>query len=203
MSVAGGAGGAPRRDPQEGPGAAGLTLAEVLIAAAVLGVAILGMAGAFPTGLRQVGYGGHITKAASLAQQMMEEIRSEPSYALLRYNGKDGRGVATDMPANFPDDWPWSCTAGLSWGEQFCGNTKLTRWRQDVIGDSGDGRRLAQGRGTVTVVDHENLVPGGGAAVSGATTMLRITITVSWTEQTGGQQVTLTSTVPCPRAGCT
>ncbi len=186
-----------------GPGAAGLTLAEVLIAASVLSVAILGMAGAFPTGLRQVGYGGHITKATSLAHQMLEEIRSDPSYYVLRYNGKNGRGVDTDAPANFPDDWPWSCASGYSWGEQFCGNTKLNRWRQDVIGDSGDGRVLAQGRGTVAVVDHENKVPGGGTAVSGITTMLRITVTVSWTGQAGGQQVTLTSTVPCTRAGCT
>ncbi len=201
--MAGGAGRARRRDPQEGPGAAGLTLAEVLIAASVLGVAILGMAGAFPTGLRQVGYGGHITKATNLAHQMLEDIRSDPSYYVLRYNGTDGRGVATDAPANFPDDWPWSCTAGWSWGGQFCGHTKLIRGRQDVTGDPGDGRRLAQARGTVAVVDHENRVPGGGAQVSGATTMLRITVTVSWTEQTGGQQVTLTATVPCTRAGCT
>ncbi len=201
--MAGGAGRARRGDPQEGRGAAGLTLAEVLIAASVLGVAILGIAGAFPAGLRQVGYGGHITKATSLAHQMMEEVRSDPSYYVLRYNGKDGRGVTTDTPDNFPDDWLWSCTSGFSWGEQFCGNTKLNRWRQDLIGDPGDGRRLAQGRGTVTVVDHENGAPGGGAPVSGTTSLLRITVTVSWTEQAGAQQVTLTSTVPCLRAGCT
>ena len=204
------------RSPQGRAGSAGLTLVEVLIAASVLGVALLGMASAFPTGLLQVAYGGRITKATGLAHQMMEDIRSDPSYFIVGcrgvtgcvgpaagYAGKNRLGVSTDTPANFPEDWPWSCTAGWSWGEQFCGHTKLDRWRQDVTGDSGDGRRLAQGRGTVAVVDHENRVPGGGAAVSAVTTLLRITVTVSWTEQTGRPQVTLTSTIPCTRPGCT
>ena len=54
-----------------------------------------------------------------------------------------------------------------------------------------------------SAVDHENPVPGGGGTVSGLTSMLRITVTVSWTEPTGRRQVTLTSAVPCLRAGCT
>lgn len=191
------------RFPQGRSPADGLTLAEVLIAASVLAVAILGMAGAFPTALRQLSYAGQITKATTLAHQMMEDIRSEPSYFIPSYAGKNGQGVSTDTPANFPDDWPESCGSGRSWGVQFCGNTKLTRWRQDLTGDPGDGRRLAQGTGTVAVVDHENPVPAGGAVVSGLTSMLRIAVTVSWNEPTGRRQVTLASTVPCLRAGCT
>lgn len=196
---------AGRQLPPGRPAASGLTLVEVLIAASVLGVAILGMAGAFPTALRQVSYGGQITKATALAHQMMEDIRSDPAYYVPRYAGKNGRGLGTDAPSNFPDDWPWSCTAGWTWGEQFCGNTKLTRWRQDILSDPGDGRRLANGRGTVGVVDHENPVTistGGGAVVSGITTMLRITVTVFWDEPTGRKQVALTSTVPCAWPGC-
>ena len=206
---------APRRSPTGRAPAAGLTLVEVLIAASVLTIAILGMASAFPTGLLQVSYGGQITKATSLAHQMMEDIRSDPSYFIAGcrgiagcvgpaagYAGKNGGGVSTNTPANFPDDWPGSCTSGSSSGDTFCGNAKLTRWRQDITGDPGDGRKLAQGTGTVTVVDHENPVPGGGAAVSGSTSILRITVTVSWNDQTGRRQVTLTSTVPCLRLGC-
>lgn len=184
-------------------GAHGFTLVEVLIAAAVLGVAILGIASAFPTAFRQVGYGGQITKATALAHEMMEAVRSDPSYFIPRYAGKDGGGVSTGAPANFPDDWPWSCTSGWTWGEQFCGNTKLIQWSQDVTGDSGDRRALANGRGTIAVVDHENPAPGGGGAVSGSTSILRITVTVSWDEPTGRRQVTLNSTLPCAWAGCT
>jgi Tfp pilus assembly protein PilV len=184
------------------PSAAGLTLVEVLIAAAVLGVAILGTAGAFPTALRQVSYGGQITKATALAHQMMEDVRSNPASSIPWYAGKDGRGVSTDAPANFPDDWPSSCTSGWAWGDQFCGSTKLNRWRQDILGDPGDGRRLASGRGTVGVVDHENPPAGGGGAVSASTTILRITVTVSWDEPTGRKQVALASTVACAWPGC-
>jgi hypothetical protein len=174
----------------------------VLIAAAVLGVAILGIASAFPTALRQVSYGGQITKATALAHQMMEDVRSDPASYIPRYAGKDGVGVTTDAPSNFPDDWPWSCTTGWTWGDQFCGNTKLNRWRQDILGDPGDGRGLANGRGTVRVVDDENLPPAGGAALSGGTTILRITVTVSWDEPTGRKQVALTSTTACAWPGC-
>ncbi len=181
---------------------AGLTLIEVLIAAAVLAVGILGVAGAFPSAFRQVTEGGQITKATALAHQMMEDIRSEPAYYIPRYAGKNGQGVATDAPTNCWEDTPWSCTAGVVWGDQFCGNTKLTRWAQDVTDDSKDGRPLASGRGTVTVVDHENPVPAGGGAVGAATVMLRITVTVSWDQMTGRRQVQLVSTVPCARAGC-
>ncbi len=208
-------GGGAARERRGGPAGAGLTLAEVLIAASVLSVAILGMASAFPTALRQVSYGGQITKATALAHQMMEDIRSDPSSFVVGcrsvtscvgpaagYGGKNGRGVSTDAPSNFPDDWPWSCTAGWTWGDQFCGNTKLTRWGQDIVSDAGDGRRLANGRGTVAVLDHENRPPAGGAAVSASTTILRITVTVSWDEPTGRKQVALTSTVPCAWPGC-
>lgn len=182
-------------------GEVGLSLVEVFIAAALLGVALLGVAGAFPSAFRQVTDGGQITKATSLAHEMMEAIRSEPSYYVVRYNGKDGRGISTGAPANFPDDWPLPCTAA-TWGEQFCGHTKLTRWAQDLQDDRTDGRRLANARGSVSVVDHENPVAGGGGAVSPATTMLRITVAVSWDQMLGRRAVQLVSTVPCARPGC-
>ena len=200
------AGGAPRRGPadREGgtPGGAGLSLLEVLLASVVLGVAILGIAGAFPAALRTVTGGGHLTRATHLAQQMMEAIRSDASDRIPRYAGKDGRGVSTEAPASFPEDWPWSCAEGRTWAEQFCGNTKLLRWRQD-LGQGGDGGRgLARAVGLVMVTDHERPVAGGGGAISSATTLLRIAVTVSWEGALGHREVTLTSTVPCARPGC-
>jgi Tfp pilus assembly protein PilV len=180
-----------------------LTLLEVLLAAVVLGVALLGIAGAFPAALRTVTAGGQITQATLLAQQMLEAIRIDPSDAIPRYAGKDARGVHTEAPANFPDDWPWPCAEGWTWAGQFCGKTKLTRWRQDLARAAGAERGLARVAGDVRVMDHERPVPGGGGAISGATTLLRITVTVTWDTALGRRHVTLTSTVACARAGCT
>ena len=188
------------RRPGLRPKATGLTLLEVLLASVVLGVALLGIAGAFPAAFRTVTTGGQITKATSLAHEMMEAIRSDRSDFIPRYTGQDGQGVSTDAPTNFPADWPRSCA--FTWAEQFCGNTKLTRWAQDLTQDAGDGRTLARATGQVTVTDHESPVLGGGGSVSGTTSILRITVTVSWDDMTGRRQVTLTSTFPCTRPGC-
>lgn len=184
-------------------GRAGLTLVEVLLAAVVLGVALLGMAGAFPVALRTVTAGGQVTRANHLAQQMLEAIRSDPSDAIPRYAGKDGRGVNTEAPANFPDDWPWPCVEGWTWVGQFCGNTKLSRWRQDLAEASAGERGLGRAAGDVRVTDPERPVPGGGGAVSTATTLLQITVSVSWDTALGRRQTTLTSTIACVRPGCT
>lgn len=183
-------------------GRAGLTLVEVLLAAVVLGVALLGMAGAFPAALRTVTAGGQITQATHFAQQMLEAIRSDPSDAIPRYAGKDARGVNTDAPANFPDDWPWPCAEGWTWVGQFCGNTKLNRWRQDLVRAAAAERGLGRATGDVRVTDHERPLPGGGGAVSEATTLLRVTVTVRWDTTLGRRQVTLSSTIPCARPGC-
>ncbi len=190
------------RRPGLGPKATGLTLVEVLLASVVLGVALLGIAGAFPVAFRTVTTGGQITKATGLAHEMMEAVRSDRSDFIPRYAGQDGQGVSTGAPTNFPADWPWSCAGGFTWAEQFCGNTKLARWAQDLGQDNGDGRALANTTGQVTVTDHESPVPVGGGPISGTTSLLRITVTVSWDDMTGRRQVTLTSTVPCTRPGC-
>lgn len=182
---------------RERPEPVGLTLIEVLIAASVLAVALLGMAGAFPTALRQVSFGGRITKATSLAHQMMEDIRGDRSYYIPLYNGAN-----TANPASYPANSPGACGTSPSTADVFCGNTKLTRWAQDVTGNTGDGRPLAQASGTVAVVDQENPLPGGGGPVSTTTSILRVTVTVSWNEQTRPQSVALAATVPCLRAGC-
>lgn len=60
----------------------GFTVAEILIAAAVLSLAILAIAGMFPTAYQNVIYGGRITKATNLAGQKMEELKNS-SYASL------------------------------------------------------------------------------------------------------------------------
>ncbi|MGH7480250.1 MAG: type IV pilus modification PilV family protein, partial [Candidatus Methylomirabilales bacterium] len=50
-------------------GAGGFSLVEVLIAAAILGVVLLAIAGLFSTGYSNVGAAGRRTKAVELAKQ--------------------------------------------------------------------------------------------------------------------------------------
>lgn len=54
---------------------AGFTLVEVLVAASILGVILLAVAGLFSTAYSNVGDGGRRTKAVALAKQKMEELR--------------------------------------------------------------------------------------------------------------------------------
>lgn len=53
----------------------GFSLVEVLIAAAILGVVLLAIAGLFSTGYSNVGAAGRRTKAVELAKQKLEELR--------------------------------------------------------------------------------------------------------------------------------
>lgn len=53
----------------------GFSLVEVLVAAAILAVILLAIAGLFSTAYSNVGHGGHRTKAVALAKQKMEEFR--------------------------------------------------------------------------------------------------------------------------------
>ena len=57
-------------------GQSGLTVAEVLVAAAILAVAMLGIAGMVPRAYQNISTGGQITKAANLAREKMEELKN-------------------------------------------------------------------------------------------------------------------------------
>jgi hypothetical protein len=159
--------------------ARGLTVAEILIAASVLVVALLGMAGMFPSAYRAVLYGGQMTKATALAQAMMELVRSGPIAYVPRYHGVD-----TDDSSTFPSD-----DLGLS--PPFRGGTHVRRWRSDIALALDQGKGLPSGVGTISVVDHET-----GLAIGGSpplTLLMRVTVTVSWTETTGRKTVSFMS----------
>ncbi len=64
-------------------GQSGLTVAEVLVAAAILAGAMLGIAGMVPRAYQNIGIGGQITKAANLAREKMEELKNGSYDALL------------------------------------------------------------------------------------------------------------------------
>ncbi|MEE9221792.1 MAG: hypothetical protein V3U34_09730 [candidate division NC10 bacterium] len=68
---------------------AGLSLPEVLLATVIIMIAILGIVGLFPTALQNVQYGGHMSQASSLAQAMIERIRTESFDTVSNYNDLD------------------------------------------------------------------------------------------------------------------
>jgi type II secretory pathway pseudopilin PulG len=112
-------------------GKGGFSLAEVLLAAALISVAVLAMVGLFPTALQNVRYGGHMSQASSLAQEMIEMIRTQPFSNVPFYNYPD-----TSVPP--PGGLPGPVSA------------HLTRWRDDIAPANPAGG-LPQGRGTISV----------------------------------------------------
>ena len=111
----------------------GLTLAEVLLAAAIISVAVLAIIGLFPTALQNVRYGGHMSQASSLAQEMIELIRTQPFDTVFSYNGLDTR--------NAPPPLPLTVLAHFN------------RWKTDIAPANPAGA-LPQGFGTVQVVEN-------------------------------------------------
>ncbi len=66
------------RSEVEGPQAPGFTLVELLLAALLLVVAIVGLLTAVPVGYRDIVYGGRVSQAVELAQQKLEDLKDVP-----------------------------------------------------------------------------------------------------------------------------
>lgn len=114
----------------------GLTLAEVILAAAIISVAVLAIVGLFPTALQNVRYGGHMSQASSLAQEMVELIRTQPFNMVSNYNGLDTRNAPPPLPPAV--------------------QAHFNQWKTDIAPANPAGA-LPQGWGTVAV----GAVPGG------------------------------------------
>jgi type II secretion system protein I len=56
----------------------GFTLIEVLISLVILAISLLALAGLMTTTTRNNSFGGHMTEAATLAQDRLEELRVTP-----------------------------------------------------------------------------------------------------------------------------
>jgi prepilin-type N-terminal cleavage/methylation domain-containing protein len=56
----------------------GFTLIEVVITLVILSICLLGMAGLMVTTTRNNSYGGHLTEAATFAQDKLEQLRATP-----------------------------------------------------------------------------------------------------------------------------
>lgn len=155
----------------------GVTLLEVLIAIVLLTVAILAIAGMFPTAYTNVTRGGQLTAATALSRQMLEMIRGEPTFdAVVRFQGLD-----TAVPGT--PDW-----AALNTPEHSGPSAprRLDRWRQSVLA-------LPSGRGRVAVTVAPAGVGPNGAPYGG---IASVTVTVEYREGVvGGPQAVLTTYV--------
>jgi len=150
-------------------GQEGLTLAEVLLAAAIITVAFLGIAGLFPTAYQNIRYGGHMTQASSVAQEMLELIRTQPFATIPNYNGLDTR-----VP-------PTVTGTVLSHYQKWCRDIvdPDPAWCQSSATATG----IPSGWGTITVTPHPTLAD-----------LVQVTVTVGWQER-GTPTVTLTTYV--------
>lgn len=134
-------------------GTAGLTLPEVLLSAVIIAVAILGLVGLFPTALQNVQYGGHMSQASSLAQAMIEMIRTESFATVPSYNGLDTRtGPPGGLPASVLNHF--------------------TQWTNNIAPASPVGA-LPQGWGAVQVQDDALGLPD----------LKQLAVTIGWQER--------------------
>jgi hypothetical protein len=132
---------------------AGLTLPEVLLSSVIITIAILGVVGLFPTALQNIQYGGHMSQASSLAQAMIEMIRTEPFTTLNSYNSLDTRnGPPGSLPPSVLNHF--------------------TQWANSIAPAIPVGA-LPQGWGTVQVQDNALGLPD----------LKQVTVSVGWQER--------------------
>lgn len=163
------------------PGRAGLTLVEFLFATTVMAMALLGVAGMFPSALRSVVSGGQVTKATVLAQAMADMIRNDPFDNLVSlYNGFDTRALSVTCPVT---------------PSGFDASYNKKRWTCDLLATDAQvsGQGLPGGYGTVSVAC---LNANGTTNTTSPcpTDLRRVTVTVTW-GATGSQSVSLVTYV--------
>jgi len=79
----------------------GFSLIEVIIALFILAVALLALAGLMVSTTRNTSYGGHMTEAATFAQDVLEKLRGAPWATIV--NGSDTRTGSTGI--NYARNW--------------------------------------------------------------------------------------------------
>lgn len=156
-----------KRGPKQGEhlqASHGFTLLEVLVGAAVLSVALLGMAAMFPTGYTNISEAGKMTMALTAGRQILEDISALPFDNIGSLNGFDTRNPVT-LPPGEPERTMARrlryALAGEGDGFTFTA-TEKAQWSTL---STGQGVTL-NGRGQVAV-----------AALSATLTQLTVTIT--------------------------
>jgi prepilin-type N-terminal cleavage/methylation domain-containing protein len=106
----------------------GFSLIEVLIALVILAIALLALAGLMVTTTKNNSFGNHMTEAATLAQDKLEELRVSPWASIA--NGNDAVPGSTGItytrnwnvsilanPNPPPNDLEKSVTITVSWND--------------------------------------------------------------------------------------
>ena len=148
--------------------AAGFTITEVLIAAGILVVALLGIATVLPTADLNLHQSGQVSKAAALCQEMIEMIKNDPFGQLTLYNNVDTRTTST-----YPTDTPVPPIPGDAGNYQ--GGSNVTKWASDINVYLLIGAGITNGYGTIRVTD----VATDG---SGNVILRKVSVAVNWTE---------------------
>lgn len=79
----------------------GFTMIEILVALVILSVSLLALAGLMAMTTKNTSYGGHMTEAATFAQDKLEELRVTPWANVA--NGNDARIGSTGI--NYTRTW--------------------------------------------------------------------------------------------------
>jgi len=147
----------------------GFTMMEVLIAASIMVFALLGIASVLPSADMNLHQSGQISKAVSLAQQMVETLKNDPFTALPSYQGADTRNTGT-----YPTDDPTTPIPGNP--GNFMGGSNIAKWATDINLYLATGAGITNGYGTIAVSDVAT--DGSGNAI-----LRKVTVTVSWTDR--------------------
>ncbi|MBI4537480.1 MAG: prepilin-type N-terminal cleavage/methylation domain-containing protein [candidate division NC10 bacterium] len=148
--------------------AQGFTIIETMIAASIMVVALLAIAAVLPTADMSLHQSGQISKAISLAQEMIEMIKNDPFTDLPAYNGVDTRTTGT-----YPTDFPIPPVPGAP--GNFMGGSNITKWANDINLYLVTGSGITSGFGTIAVTTV--------ASDTGGNPILRkVTVTVNWTD---------------------
>lgn len=80
----------------------GFTLIEILVAIVILSVSLLAMAALMATTTQNTSFGGHITEAATYAQDQLEQLRTT-SWGSIANNWVDATGLTSRTgPSGIP-----------------------------------------------------------------------------------------------------
>lgn len=106
----------------------GFSLVEVLVAASILAVILLAVAGLFSTAYSNVGDEGRRTKAVALAKQKMEELRDGIFPPATMVSPETIEGIYTRSWTVDPGPLPPTVTVGVTvaWPDAGRGTKQLT-----------------------------------------------------------------------------
>ncbi|HEY1557730.1 MAG TPA: prepilin-type N-terminal cleavage/methylation domain-containing protein [Kofleriaceae bacterium] len=104
-------------------GELGFTLIEVMIAIILTAIGAAGMVGLYRVETRSSGYSRHTTEAATLAEDMMEQIRLQ----IAPTTGQDTPDEPGGVPGNQMFTRKWSVTPSTSWTDY----NVTVQWTED------------------------------------------------------------------------